>query len=324
MIESTHGFDDERQIPIYSLYSETRRPAAEMLADIDELLVDLQDVGTRVYTFIWTVLECLRACRDHDVRVSILDRPNPIGSGIEGPLLQDEFRSFVGGAAIPMRHGMTIGELAWWLNGQLAIGADLTVIELANWNRRLGFPANRSWIPPSPNLPTVASCLVYPGQVLLEGTNLSEGRGTTRPFQLCGAPYIDEKEMAICLQSVGLPAIQFLPSRFTPTFDKWAGESCGGVSLHVVDAELFRPYETSVTLLAYAASQRADHFQWLEPPYEYERHLPPIDIISGSDKLRLALKQSAGKTDLTNIVAATIAMDQEAWLRDTAAARLYG
>jgi uncharacterized protein YbbC (DUF1343 family) len=327
MIESPHGFDDQRQIPIYSLYSETRRPAAKMLTDIDELLIDLQDVGTRVYTFIWTVLECLRACRDHHVRVSILDRPNPIGAAIEGPLLLDEFRSFVGGAAIPMRHGLTIGELASWLNVQLAIGADLTVVKLANWNRELGFPTNRSWIPTSPNLPTVESCLVYPGQVLLEGTNLSEGRGTTRPFQLCGAPYIDENEMAIWLQSVSLPAIQFLPARFTPTFDKWAGKSCGGVSLHVVDAELFRPYETSVTLLAYAAGQHAAHFQWLEPPYEYERYIPPIDIISGSDKLRLALNQSADLpkiADLPKFAASAIALDQEFWLRDTAAVRLYG
>lgn len=320
MIESPHGFDNQLNVPVFSLYSETRRPSNEMLANIDELLIDLQDVGTRVYTFVWTVLECLKACRDQGVRVTVLDRPNPIGGTcVEGPVLDDAFRSFVGGAAVPMRHGLTIGELTKWLNERLAVGANLTVVEMEHWSRDAGFPEDRVWIPPSPNLPTIESCFVYPGQVLLEGTNLSEGRGTTRPFQVCGAPFIDSEEMCSRIDAAGLPGIRFLPTRFTPSFDKWAGESCGGVSLLVVDRQSLRPYQTTVNLLACVMSQHAEHFRWLEPPYEYEQHLAPIDIISGSDRLRQALNAAATH----DAIAQATHLDHEAWRRETADFRLY-
>lgn len=291
MIESGHDHHEQLGVPIYSLYSETRRPTERMLRDIDCLVVDLQDVGTRVYTFVWTLLECMRACAANEVSVHVLDRPNPIGGEIvEGPPLRPGFESFVGGASIPMRHALTIGELATYFNEELEVGANLSITEMTGWNRKdLWSDFGRAWIPPSPNLPTFESTLVYPGQVLLEGTNLSEGRGTTIPFQVVGAPFFDSDRLLSALQATELEGVTFLPIRFRPTFDKWSGQVCEGLSLQVTDATVFRPYATSVEIISQVARLYPNDFRWIDPPYEYETKLPPIDIISGSDALRTSL-----------------------------------
>jgi uncharacterized protein YbbC (DUF1343 family) len=328
MIETPHSIHATLGIPIHSLYSETRRPYNAVLSEIDRLVIDLQDVGTRVYTFIWTIVECLRACRECDRPVTILDRPNPVGGSIiEGPLLHPGFESFVGGAGVPMRHGLTIGELAVWLNRELKLDARLDVVEMTGWEIADSNPTSVTWIAPSPNLPTRQSTLVYPGQVLLEGTNISEGRGTTRPFECCGAPFIDAEQLCTSVNDLSLAGVKFLPIQFRPTFDKWQGESCGGVNLQVTDPVLFRPYATSVTLLALICRRHPAHFAWLEPPYEYEERLPPIDIISGGDTLRRTidnLRHDAlpPRSPLDQIDDA-ITVDAEAWFTRTRDTHLY-
>ena len=235
MIETDHGWHPGLYVPIYSLYSESRRPSPEMLDGLDCLVIDLQDVGTRVYTFVWTVLECLYACAEANVSVLILDRPNPIGGRVvEGPLLDNAYRSFVGGASIPMRHGLTMGELALLLKSELRIDVSLEIIPVRGWSPDDTFDSlHRHWLLPSPNLPTTQSAMVYPGQVLLEGTNLSEGRGTTTPFELAGAPFIDPDTLIQTLDDIDLPGVHFLPLYFRPTFDKWAGQLCGGQLLFI-------------------------------------------------------------------------------------------
>jgi uncharacterized protein YbbC (DUF1343 family) len=323
MIETPHGMYPRLGIPVYSLYSETRRPTREMLDGLDCFVVDLQDVGTRVYTFVWTVSHCLEACAAAGIPVMILDRPNPIGGElVEGPLLEREFRSFVGRAAIPMRHGLTIGELARFVNRELRIGAELDVIPLRGWQRPQMFDElRRHWIPPSPNLPRIESILAYAGEVLLEGTNLSEGRGTTRPFEIAGAPYVDPDRLCRALDEAELAGVRFLPIRFVPTFDKWAGQTCGGVSLHITNARAFRPFRTTVAILAAVRRMWPDDFAWLPPPYEYESEKLPIDILFGSPRLREALDRGGdfGPADLD----ALCAVDVDDWHRRTADCRLY-
>lgn len=321
MIETPHARHRRLDVPIYSLYSETRQPTAEMLAELDCLVVDLPDVGTRVYTYAWTVLNCLRVCAELALPILLLDRPNPLGRDSEGPCLEPPFRSFVGGACIPMRHGLTLGELAAWLNRSEQIGADLQVVAVEGWDPRELFPVLRMpWVPPSPNLPTFDSALVYPGQVLLEGTAISEGRGTTRPFEICGAPHIDPDLLWEAIAAYDLPGVAFLPIRFTPGFDKWAGESCGGVSLHVTDPATFRPYRVTLALLAAIKQLWPGDFQWLQPPYEYETQRMPIDILAGSDRLRRWL-DSGGQWELCP--GEVCEVDDAGWQAATWESRLY-
>ena len=316
MVETGHGRHTGLRVPIHSLYSETRRPTPEMLAGIDALVIDLQDVGTRVYTFAWTVLECLRACASHGVAVIVFDRPNPIGGDVEGPLLADDYKSFVGGHSIPMRHGLTLGELSRLFVRERSIDVELQVVPLVGWTRPRRFDSlGRRWLFPSPNLPTFESTMVYPGQVLLEGTNLSEGRGTTTPFELAGAPYVDPESLCEGVDRLGLPGVRFLPTRFRPTFDKWADESCGGVSIHVTDANAFRPIRTSIALLQTVQALWPDDFGWIDPPYEYETTRPPIDIIYGDSALRESLARSSCE-ELAHV-------DRDAWLQRTEPIRLY-
>jgi len=288
MIESPHGRDCRRQVPIYSLYSETREPTADMLRGLDVLVIDLQDVGTRVYTFVYTMANCMRACARHGIRVVVCDRPNPIGGDqVEGARLQDPWTSFVGQFSIPMRHGLTIGELARLFNEHFGIGASLEVVPLDGWRRdayldETGLP----WIIPSPNLPTLDSAIVYPGAVLFEGTLLSEGRGTTRPFELIGAPWIDGERLADTMNARHLPGVYFRPAFFEPTFQKHAKRSCGGVQLHVLDRRVFLPLRTAVELIEAFHAANPERFGWREPPYEYEHDKEPIDILYGTDRLR--------------------------------------
>jgi uncharacterized protein YbbC (DUF1343 family) len=313
MIESGHARYTPLDLPVYSLYSATRRPAAEMLRDLDALVIDLQDVGTRVYTFIWTMRECLIACAEANISVVILDRPNPLGGEfVEGPLLDVAYQSFVGNAPIPLRHGLTIGEMALLLNREQSLGANVTVVPMDDWRRSMLFAdTGRIWTAPSPNMPRVETTLDYPGQVLLEGTNLSEGRGTTLPFELVGAPYLDPFAFVRELERFDHPGLALRPVRFQPTFDKWAGQSCGGVALHVVDPTAVRSVATTIAIIATAKRLAPRDFAWLLPPYEYEYHRPPIDILFGSDRLRLRLERDEPLT--AEEVADLIALDELVW-----------
>jgi uncharacterized protein YbbC (DUF1343 family) len=300
MIESDHARDARRRIPIYSLYSETREPTAEMLAGLDALVVDLQDVGTRIYTYIYTMANCLRAARTHGLPIVVCDRPNPIGGvDVEGPMLEPGFESFVGQFPIPMRHGMTIGELAKLFNEHFGIGAKLEVVEMPRWSRDEYFDDTKlPWVLPSPNIPTLDSAIVYPGTVLFEGTNVSEGRGTTRPFELVGAPWVDAEPFAAELNARGLDGVYFRPAMFEPTFHKHAKTTCGGCQLHVTDRRAFRPVEAGVALVEAFRVADPRAFAWREPPYEYEHTLAPIDILYGSSALREELARGVPAADL--------------------------
>lgn len=293
MIESPHAEDPRRRVPVYSLYSETREPTAEMLGGLDALVIDLQDVGTRIYTYIYTMANCLSAGAKHGVPVVVCDRPNPInGITVEGPMLVPGYESFIGQFPIPMRHGMTIGELARLFNEHFGIGAKLEVVKMHGWRRDQYFDdTGMPWVLPSPNLPTLDAAVVYPGTVLFEGTNISEGRGTTKPFELVGAPWVtDPDTFAAGLNAVNLPGVHFRAHAFEPTFQKYAKTTCGGVQIHVTDRRVFPAVEAGVVVLdAFRRASMAD-FAWREPPYEYEYEKLPIDILSGSPRLRLALE----------------------------------
>ncbi len=296
MIETPHEEDRARRVPVYSLYSETREPTDEMLAGLDALVIDLQDVGTRIYTYIYTMAYCLKAASRSGLPVIVCDRPNPIGGvGVEGPMLEKGYESFVGLYPLPMRHGMTIGELARLFNEQFALGAKLEVIPMQGWSREMYFDeTGLPFVLPSPNIPTLESEIVYPGTVLFEGINVSEGRGTTKPFELLAAPWVKDAEaFARGLNALGLPGVVFRPHSFEPTFHKHAKVLCGGCQIHITDRGSFRPVETGVAAAIAFRDADPSAFAWREPPYEYEHTLPPIDILYGSDKLRTGLDAGA-------------------------------
>src|SRR6266540_1980643 len=252
MIESPHARDAKRRLPVYSLYSETREPTAAMLADVDVLVVDLQDVGTRIYTYIYTLANCLRAARAHGIRVVVCDRPNPInGDDIEGLTLDPAYASFVGQFPIPMRHGLTIGEAARLFNDHFGVNAAVDVVPMDGWKRSMYFDdTGLPWVLPSPNIPTLDTAIVYPGGVLFEGTLLSEGRGTTRPFELIGAPWIDGERFADAMNRRTLPGVYFRPVFFEPTFHKHAQQPSGGCQVHVTDRSTYRSMRVAVEMLA--------------------------------------------------------------------------
>lgn len=288
MVESDHGVDAATGLPVFSLYGEHRKPTPEMFDLLDVLLVDLVDVGTRVYTFIHTLAYCLEAAAACGKKVVVLDRPNPIGGhAVEGNLVVSELRSFVGLFPIPMRHGMTIGELARFLNGAFSIGADLEVIPMSGWHRAMYFDdTGLNWVFPSPNMPTPTTALVYPGQVIWEGTNVSEGRGTTLPFELVGAPYWQVDAVAERLDSRNCGGCLLRPLVFQPTSGKWAGRPCNGFQIHVLDRALYHPYRTSLALLQAVFNLYPDDFSYKKPPYEYEYEKLPIDLIIGDGSVR--------------------------------------
>jgi uncharacterized protein YbbC (DUF1343 family) len=300
MIESPHVEDSKRSVPVYSLYSETREPTAAMLDGLDALVVDLQDVGARIYTFVYTMANCLRAAARHGVPVIVCDRPNPIGGvAVEGPMLLDGYRSFVGLFPVPMRHGMTIGELARLFNDEFGIGAALEVVRMGGWQRgmywdRTGLP----WVIPSPNMPTLDTAIVYPGGVLFEGTLLSEGRGTTRPFEILGAPWIDAEPFAARLNAMAIEGAWFRPVAFEPTFHKHAHQACGGCQVHVTGRERFRPVLAGVAVMGEFHRSAPSKFAWRQPPYEYVHDLMPIDILAGSDRLRQAIEADVPARDI--------------------------
>jgi uncharacterized protein YbbC (DUF1343 family) len=300
MIESSDMLDPYLNIPVFSLYGETRLPTRNMLDVIDILLIDLPDVGTRVYTFSTTVSYCLEAAKKYDKQVLILDRPNPIGGHlVEGNVLHPDCRSFVGRFPVPMRHGLTMGELALLYNEQFGIGCDLEMIPMEGWKRNMFFKdTGLAWTAPSPNLPTPDSALVYPGQVIWEGTNISEGRGTTQPFELFGAPFINPQKILEFMGNQKIPGAILREAAFEPTSNKWKGKICKGFQIHVTDHESYRPYQTSLKLLQAILLIHKDEFKWKSTPYEYEFKKRPIDLILGDKSIRQGLESGVALYEL--------------------------
>ncbi len=301
MMESDDTRDPFFGIPVCSLYGRSRIPQEESMKRIDVLVVDLQDVGCRVYTFIYTLSYCMEAAAAAGKKILILDRPNPLGGEVvEGNLLSPDCASFVGRYPIPMRHGLTLGEIARLFNTHFHIGCDLTVIPMKHWKRDLYFSdTGLPWVLPSPNLPTPESALVYPGQVLWEGTNVSEGRGTTRPFEIFGAPFLDPEALLRQLGGNRLPGVFLRPVAFEPTWNKWRGVLCRGFQMHVIDRSRFRPYAVSLEILHAVMRLYPDSFQWKAPPYEYEYQRLPIDLILGNKTLRRHLEEAETVKDLS-------------------------
>jgi uncharacterized protein YbbC (DUF1343 family) len=300
MIETSHARDKKTNLPIYSLYSETREPGEDMLKDLDTLVFDLQDVGCRVYTFIYTMAYAMRACAKYGREFIVLDRPNPIGGEkVEGNVLERENESFVGLYPIPMRHGLTTGELARLFNEEFDINCDLKVVAMDGWSRNLyADETTLPWVLPSPNMPTVDTAVVFPATVYFEGTKVSEGRGTTKPFELVGAPFIDAWELFDAMTSLKLPGVIFRETNFLPTFQKHMGQICGGVFLHVTDRDEFKPVLTGIALVKTIRDLYKNEFEWKNPPYEYEYDRNPFDVICGSLKTR---EQIEGGTSLKEI-----------------------
>jgi uncharacterized protein YbbC (DUF1343 family) len=292
MIESADMTDPVLGLPVFSLYGSTRIPRPEMFNDIDVLLVDLQDAGTRVYTFIYTLSYCMETARDCGKKVAVLDRPNPLGGEmVEGNSLNPAYRSFVGRFPIPMRHGLTIGELARLFNTRFGIGCDLEVVPMAGWKRRMLFTdTGLPWVAPSPNLPTPAAAMVYPGQVLWEGTNVSEGRGTTQPFELFGAPFLDLSRLTADLLQTPIAGVVLRPTAFEPTSNKWQGHCCAGFQIHVTDPASYAPYAATLRLLQAVIRHHPQAFAWRAPPYEYEYEKWPIDLLIGDSSIRQRLE----------------------------------
>jgi uncharacterized protein YbbC (DUF1343 family) len=288
MIETPHVRDPRTGIMVYSLYSEVREPTDEMVADIDTFVVDLQDVGCRIYTFIYTMANCMYAAKKYGKRVVVCDRPNPInGNAVEGNITEHEFKSFVGQFELPTRHGMTIGELARMFNEHFGIGCDLEVVEMQNWKREMwGDETGLPWVLPSPNIPDVDTCVVFPATVHIEGTELSEGRGTTLPFFLNGAPFIDPYSWAAELRKFNFPGVAFREAYFRPTFAEFSGETCGGVQIHVTDRERFTPVIVGIAMVKTAYEMFPKKFQWRQNAYEYVFDKNPFDVVCGTDKIR--------------------------------------
>lgn len=279
------AIDPLTALPVHSLYGETQSPTAEMLSNIDAIIIDLQDAGVRFYTFLATTLYVMRAAKTAGVAVILLDRPNPINANrVEGPILNSAYASFVGPYPLPIRYGMTIGEVAALANDQ-DIGCDLTVIALRGWSREMWFDETRlPFVPSSPNLPTLDAVTLYAGTCLIEGTNLSEGRGTTRPFEYIGAPWINAESLADQLNELSLPGLRFRPVYFVPTFSKHQGELCGGVHIVATDRELCQPVRAMLHVLQALKRRYPEEFAWRQPWAEGAR--PPIDLLWGSDRLR--------------------------------------
>ena len=302
MIETAHGVDRQTGLPVYSLYSETREPTESMLKDVDILVFDMQDVGCRIYTFAYTMANSMRAARHYGKKVVVCDRPNPInGVDVNGNVLEPEQASFVGLFPIPTRHGMTIGELARLFNKHFEIECELEVVPMDGWEREYWLDeTDTPWVIPSPNMPSLDSATVFPGTVHFEGTQMSEGRGTTRPFELIGAPYVIPEEYAGELNALDLPGVVFRSCVFQPTFQKHAGVGCGGVQIHVLDRQSFEPVITGVAMVKTAYDLYTDEFAWKQPPYEYVYDRNPFDVISGTTKTREAIEQGISLDNIKN------------------------
>jgi uncharacterized protein YbbC (DUF1343 family) len=292
--EICSAFPDPRTgLPVYSLYGKQLKPEPEMLRNIDTIVFDIQDVGSRYYTFIYTLSFIMEASSELGIEVVVLDRPNPInGIDTEGPVLEPGYESFVGRYQIPIRHGMTVGELAILFNQKFQLNCGLVVVPMENWHRSNFFEETRlPWVLPSPNMPTVDTAIVYPGMCLFEATNVSEGRGTTRPFEIFGAPWIKPDEFCHSLSEFHLKGVYFRPLYFRPTFNKYSQQLCGGAQMHVTDRNRFQPVRTSLCLLSVLLRDYPESFQWKEPPYEFVHDRLPIDILFGNSWIREDLEK---------------------------------
>jgi uncharacterized protein YbbC (DUF1343 family) len=304
-----------------SLYGERREPTVAMLRGLDLLVIDLQDVGSRYYTFQWTTALAMRACTRAGVRVLVLDRPNPLGGAIvEGNVPDPAFASFVGLYPLAARPGLTIGEVARYLQREHGLGGAVDVVGMRGWRRAMHWEdTGLPWVAPSPNMPTPDTARVYPGGCLIEGTNMSEGRGTTRPFEWVGAPWLDAHDYAEALMAERLPGVVFRPVRFRPTFHKWAGRVCGGVHVHVTDRARFKPFLTGLAIIAVARRLAPRAFRWRRPPYEFEHRRLPIDILLGTDRIRRAIERGQP----LGAIEQTWGDDLAKWRRRRAAALAY-
>jgi uncharacterized protein YbbC (DUF1343 family) len=301
--------DARTGLPVHSLYGETPaslRPTGEQLDGLDALVFDVQDVGARYYTYQATMLLCMEAAAEAGKAFVVLDRPNPIGGVlVEGPALRPGFESFCGLHDLAVRHGLTVGELALLFRAERKLDLELEIVPCRGWRRGATFrETGLPWVFPSPNMPTPETALVYPGMCLLEGTNLSEGRGTTRPFELFGAPWLDADRLAHDLAREGLPGVGFRPASFVPTWDKHAGVRCHGVDLVVRDPARLRPFRTGLAAVIHARAQDPARFAWRREPYEFVRDVPAFDLLCGSAREREAIEAGASVSDLAGPIAA--------------------
>jgi uncharacterized protein YbbC (DUF1343 family) len=307
MVESNHFFHPYFKLPVYSLYSETRIPTDEMLEGLDHVFVDLQDVGTRIYTYIYTLTLLMEACASKGIEVVVLDRPNPVnGVDIEGNMLDLQYASFVGRHPLPVRHGMTIGEIAMMAKRVWNIDCPLHVVKMEGWKRWMDFePTGLPWVLPSPNLATIEAAFTFVGTVLFEGTNISEGRGTTRSLEIIGHPNIEPyalvEKLERVFQQCQLEGFVLRPLVFMPTFQKHAGKSCGGYQIHVTDRKKFQPYKVCQILCREFYHHLGEAFLWKQPPYEYEYEKLPVDLINGTDKLRYWVEQNGSYEELIEL-----------------------
>ncbi|GIO19287.1 hypothetical protein J18TS1_23870 [Oceanobacillus oncorhynchi subsp. incaldanensis] len=282
--EVSSSIDAKTGLPVYSLYGETRKPSQEMLADVDVLVFDLQDIGSRYYTYIYTMAYVMEACMEYGKKLIVLDRPNPVsGLNMEGNLVEPDLRSFVGLLPIPNRHGMTIGELAWLFKKEFGYACDLSIVPMEGWKRRMYFDdTNLFWIPPSPNVPVVDTAILYPGTCLLEGTNVSEGRGTAKPFEWIGAPFIEGQKLAKVYNDKKIPGVLARPVSFVPTYQKHEGEICGGVQLHIENRHTLHALRAGVILVETIAALYPNQFQFIEN----EKGKYFFDLLAGTKRLR--------------------------------------
>jgi len=299
--------DPRTGVPMYSLYGSTvdsLRPRPEWLDGLDAVVFDIQDVGARYYTYVYTMALAMEACAKAGVRFVVLDRPNPLGGErVEGNLVEPGFRSFVGLYPLPNRHGMTVGELARLLNAEERFGCDLAVVPCLGWSRKMRWAdTGLAFVPPSPNMPTPDTAQVYPGMCLLEGTNLSEGRGTCRPFEQFGAPYLDAADIVSALERHRLPGLALRPVHFVPTWDKHRGAGCSGAFLHVTDPEVFASVRTGLAVVAEALKSGGREFQWRAEAYEFVTDVPAFDLLCGSARVRVAMEQGAEFEDVAALL----------------------
>lgn len=306
--------DTELGIPVYSLYGEHRQPTASMLTDLDAVVIDIQDLGIRFYTYLSTLVYMMEACAQHGVSLIVLDRPNPLGGvSSEGGLLQPEYRSMIGAWKMPIRTGMTIGEFALLVNSEMNEACDLEVIPLSQWDRRMTYPdTGLPWILPSPNMPTIDTVRVYAGNCFFEGTNLSEGRGTTKPFEMIGAPWLDARKTAKVMNDLRLPGVHFHPITFTPMFSKHQQELCHGIMTYVTDPSIYRSVSVGLHLLHYIGELHPAHFAWLQPRGSQQQGARwMIDLLTGSDQVRHKVLDRVGLYEILE----QWEEEEQAWLR---------
>lgn len=301
-VKADDHYDKDKKIKVYSLYGRKLAPDINILKNIDTLVIDLQDIGSRYYTFLWSALLMIKQMAKLKKKTFILDRLNPLnGDTVQGPVLEPEFSSFVGLYPIPIRHGMTIGELCNLINNEFNLGAEIKIIKMKSWLRRYYFSDSElPWTVPSPNMPTFRTALVYPGMCLLEGTNISEGRGTTNPFEIFGAPWIDPFCFVKTIKSKKITGVNFRPTYFMPTFNKYKSKLCGGAQIYVINIKKFNPVTMGLEIIKTIKNLYPDKFKWQKPPYEYERHKLPFDILVGNSWIRRAIEKNKSIASIKN------------------------